>query len=108
MTGSEREEVDAPNKTRILSLDAEFSEDHKRVLVRLKLSDAGERPTAYLALIDSQGKEIRSSIILELMFPVLNFTLHLGNYPTGSPVRIAARIVKDKEILLDEKTEVIK
>lgn len=108
MTGSEREDVNTTNRTRILSLGGEFSEDRKRIRVLLKLSDASEQPTVHLALIDPQGNIISSSIILELMVPVLNFTLHLGKYPAGSPVRVFARISKDKDILLDEKTEIVK
>ncbi len=107
MTGSEQEDVYTSNKIRILSLVGKFAEDHKRVRVNLKLSDASERPTAHLALLDPDGNIISSAVVLDLLFPILTFTLHLEKYPAGLPVQVSVRICNDKDVLLDEKMETV-
>jgi hypothetical protein len=104
----QKERLKKSRDARILSLSGEFTEDRKRVHVNLKLSDASDRPNVNLALIDPSGNEISKTVILEMMMPVLNFTLHLGKYSGELPIRVSAQVCKDEGALIDEKVELVK
>ncbi len=109
MDETEQEErLKKSRDARILSLSGEFTEDRKRVHVNLKLSDVSDRPTVTLALLDPSGNEISKTVILDMMMPVLNFTLHLRSYSEEFPIRISAQVCKDEDALIDEKVELVK
>lgn len=92
------------NNVKIVEFQAELLPDHRRVHVCLELSDVSQRPDIELLLTDLEGHEIARSIILGTISLNLNFTLHLGKYDGGMPIKATARVSLNENILLDQKT----
>lgn len=103
----ESQTSDQSVEVKVLSLSGQLSQDQKRVLVRLDLSDASQRPDVELSLLDMEKNEITSAIILGVMSPSLSFTLHLGKYAPTLPVLVSARVRKGENEILDQKIETV-
>lgn len=88
---------------RIESLSGILLDDRRRVRVMLVLSNTDIKSTVKLVLLDQNNNEITHSMIIGLMDERVNFTLHLGGFPVGTPLFVGATILTEGEVVLDTK-----
>lgn len=72
-----------PEEVRIRELRADPYPDGRRVRVYLEVDPFQRRPSAELAIVDSQDKVVASANIIESMTRKMEMTLHLRNASPG-------------------------
>jgi hypothetical protein len=88
---------------RIESLSGILLNDRRRVRVTLVLSSTDIKSTVELVLLDQNKNEITRSMIIGCVDEHITFTLHLGDFPAGTPLFVGATIQTEGEVVLDTK-----
>jgi len=88
----ERKRTLPENPAEIKDLSGKLSEDRKRVLVTLELSNGSTHPDISLTLYDADGKQLAHTTILENFGPRLTFTMHTRRDPLMMPLKLVGEI----------------
>jgi hypothetical protein len=75
-----------------------------RVHVVVDLSENNTKPNLMMTLVDTLGNEVSRSIILGVLEPHIEFTLHIRVPETLFPLRLTGTTFIEEEQLIDSKS----